>query len=239
MEETNKHAQRSPFELDPEAAADLTQAILARTSGSPCQRLQALACDFVDGLLDEGQGSLLRGHMDQCTACAALVAALANAGELLPTMAEVDPGPWFTQRVMRATVYAPRRPAFDLPTAWVKLMHRPRIALEAAYLGAAAGLMGAYLPVPLPTLALRIPALVQPLRASAQRVAGQILEAEQRTQASLTRTVLPGITPDRAAPSLTLWQRGTGQVWAWWKGLWKALSPSAKAEEKPSKAANP
>jgi hypothetical protein len=44
---------------------------------------------------------------------------------------------------------------------------------------------------------------------------------------------------ERAPPSLTLWQRCTAQVRAWWKGLWKSLSPSAKAEEKPVKAANP
>src|SRR5690348_7617219 len=96
----------------------LTQAILARTSGSPCERLHALACDFVDGELGEAQGSLLRGHMDHCAACAALVKALAESAAVLPALAEVDPGPWFTQKVLRSTSMRPIEPGFVARAAW-------------------------------------------------------------------------------------------------------------------------
>ena len=52
--------------LDPGASPELTRAILARTSGDPCQRLQSLACDFVDGSLEAGQASLVRLHLGCC-----------------------------------------------------------------------------------------------------------------------------------------------------------------------------
>ncbi|HET6329235.1 MAG TPA: zf-HC2 domain-containing protein [Holophagaceae bacterium] len=211
--------------VNPEA---LTQAILARTSGSPCQRLRALACDFVDGELDGAQEDLVRGHAEHCAACAALVKALAESKAVLPALAEVDPGPWFMQRVLRSTSMRAVEPGFDARAAWRKLMHRPRIALEAAYLGAVAGMMGMYAPVP--WRSLELPALVQtvPLKAPAQRVMGQVIQAEQRTSASLRRVFLPRV---EASPSANLWQRVSARVRSWLQRLEKVL--------KPSNAANP
>ena len=78
----------SPLPEDP----DLTLAILARTSGSPCRRLHDLACAFVDGELDEARGGLVQAHLEHCAACAALVAALASSRDALPTFACADPG---------------------------------------------------------------------------------------------------------------------------------------------------
>jgi len=186
--------------------------------------------------LDEGQSSLLRGHMDHCTACTALVASLANAAELLPAMAEVNPGPWFTQRVMRATAYTPRRPAFDLHTAWVKLMHRPRIALEAAYLGAAAGLMGIYLPLPRPSLSLKVPAWVQPLDASAQRMTSEVIDAEHRASAAL-HPIEP--LQQKAHLVQNLWQKFQGKARAELQALRSPHSTLTKGEEKKPPPANP
>lgn len=200
----------------PPPPLDLTRAILARTSGDPCQRLQHLACDFVDGHLDAGQAGLARLHLGHCEACSALVAALATLQATLPTLAQAEPGPWFTQRVLRATRQAPdQRTSAPRPAnpgdLWRQLMRRPRIALEAAYLGAAAGLMGIHLPLPVPDLDLRVPALVQPLGASAQRVASrleQVAQAERRTAQSLQEglrpLVEPGLAPLRRG---NLWQR--------------------------------
>lgn len=200
--------------LDPGASPELTRAILARTSGDPCLRLQGLACDFVDGTLEAEQASLVRLHLGHCDACSALVGTLAGLRHDLSAMAQLDPGPWFTQAVLRATRHQPIRQSADLRGLWWRLMHRPRIALETAYLGAAAGLMGIYLPTPVPDLALRIPALVQPLGDSALRVAEQVAQAERRTSASLQRSLRPLAKP--RLDSLTrgsLWLR----VSAWIK----------------------
>ncbi|GLH74169.1 hypothetical protein GETHLI_26710 [Geothrix limicola] len=225
--------------LGPEAALDLTRSILARTSGSPCQRLQDLACAFVDGELEADQSTLVRAHLDHCDACAALVKTLTQTQAVLPNLVELDPGPWFTQRVLRATVHLPPRPAFDLGRAWKQLMHRPRIALEAAYLGAAASLMGVYLPLPLPHLAAKVPALVQPLTqplgASAQRIAGQVVQAEQRTTASLEAF------PLRPRNARSLWQRLSARFKTKIQSFRKAepRAPKNSAEGKKAPPANP
>ncbi|MCE1204065.1 MAG: zf-HC2 domain-containing protein [Holophagaceae bacterium] len=224
--------------LDPGASPELTRAILARTSGDPCHRLRDLACDFVDGTLEPGQASLARLHLGHCEACSALVETLASLQVDLPALAEVDPGPWFTQAVMRATRHQPLQGNAGLHGLWWRLMHRPRIALEAAYLGAAAGLMGIYLP--LPTLTPRVPALVQPLGDSALRVAGQMAQAERRTSASLQRSLRPIVHP-RPVPSAkaSLWQRLSSWTKARLQAFRKAQAPPASLETQKLHPANP
>jgi len=222
--------------LDPGASPELTRAILARTSGAPCLRLQGLACDFVDGTLEPGQASLVRLHLGHCGTCAALVEALAGLQTDLPAMAEVNPGPWFTQAVLRATRHQPIRQSADLQGLWWRLMHRPRIALETAYLGAAAGLMGIYLPLPAP----RVPALVQPLGDSALRVAGQVAQAERRTSASLQRSLRPIVTPRPAPPSrVSLWQRLSSWTRTRLQAFRKAPVPPPSPEAQRPNSANP
>lgn len=248
MEETFLNPQQPP--LDPEAASDLTRVILARTSGSPCQRLQTLACDFVDGELDEGQGSLVRAHLEHCKACSVLVATLGEMKSILPALAQVDPGPWFTQRILRATLRAPRREfGFELRGTWSKLLHRPRIALEAAYLGAAAGVMGLYLPLPALPPAGSPPAivrtlspqhLVQPLLAPGRRMAGSLLQVEQRTASALKGAFLPrGASESQAVPSQTRWQVVSSKIRTVLKRGVGFLRASTKGEKESSKPTNP
>jgi len=222
--------------LDPGASPELTQAILARTSGDPCHRLQSLACDFVDGTLEAGQASLVRLHLGHCGACATLVEALASLQTDLPALAQVDPGPWFTQAVLRATRHQPIRQGADLRDLWWRLMHRPRIALEAAYLGAAAGLMGVYLPLP----ATQVPALVQPLGDSALRVAGQVALAERRTSASLQRSLRSIVSPRSAPmPRGSLWQRLSSWTRTRLQAFRKAPAPPLSPEAQKPPSANP
>lgn len=197
-----------PF-MDPLDDPDLTRAILARTSGSPCARLKGLACDLVDGVLEADQRVLAEAHLEHCSGCAMLVAALRESTALLPRMAELDPGPWFGPRVLRATLHRPR-PTFGARAFWTRLMHRPRIALETAYLGAAMGILGFNLPSAQLARAWHAPAFIQPLGASAQRVAAQVAGAEQRTVASVRGIFAPGEgRPPR------LWQRFSAKVRAW------------------------
>ena len=200
----------------------LTQAILARTSGSPCERLHELACDFVDGELGEAQGSLLLGHMAHCAACAALVRALAESKTVLPALAEVDPGPWFTQRVLRSTSMRPAGTGFDARAAWRKLMHRPRIALEAAYLGAVAGMVG--MQVPVPWRSLEPPAVVRvlSLKTPAERVIGQVMEAGEHATAPLRRV----FTPPAKAASDGFWHRLSVRLRGWLQRVQKFPKPA-------------
>lgn len=218
--------------LPPEAALDLTRDILARTSGSPCQRLRDLACAFVDGELEAGQQSLVRGHLEICPSCAALLNALALSEAALPSLVHLDPGPWFAQRVLRATVHRTEQ-----HSTWWKLMHRPRIALEAAYLGAAAGLLGISLPLPSPHLTAKVPALVQPLSASVQRVVGQAVAAERRTSTTLQEGLATKVSTPAAA-SKGLWQRLSTRVRARFQTFRKPPSKPS-SEEKTPKPANP
>jgi hypothetical protein len=238
MELSDLNPQRPIYPMTPDAAQNLTQAILARTSGSPCQRLQSLACAFVDGELDEGQNGLVQSHLEHCADCSALVAALATCQATLPKLVEANPGPWFTQRVLRATVHQPS-PSFDLSRAIKRLMHRPRIALEAAYLGAAAGLMGIYLPIPTPTVALRVPSLVQPMSASAHRVMDQMMQVERRTTTSLQQGLIPMETLQKTpSTAKRLWLRLTARMKATWQVFRKPQPVPPSAEEKHPPSAN-
>lgn len=234
------HPEFKATPLEPGLSLELTRGILARTSGDPCRRLQGLACDFVDGTLEAEQVGLVRLHLGHCEACAALVGALAGLQTDLSAMAQVDPGPWFTQAVLRATRHLPIRQEADLREFWWRLMHRPRIALEAAYLGAAAGLMGIYLPTPIPDLALRIPALVQPLGDSALRVAGQMAQAERRTSASLQRSLRPVAKP--RLDSLTrgsLWRRVSAWIKARLPFVQRTPPPPPSPDVEKAPPANP
>ncbi len=209
----------NPF-VDPMDDADLTRAILARTTGAPCERLKGLACDLVDGILDADHRALAGAHLELCPACAAFVAALRESSALLPFLAEVDPGPAFTDRVLRVTVHRPQ-PPLDVGALWTRLMHRPRIALETAYLGAAAGFLGFGLPSAQLLKAWRAPALVQPLGASARRVGTRMAKAEQRIAASAQ-----GIFAPREGRPPNLWQRLFAKVRAWFhRGAPNAANP--------------
>jgi len=167
----------------------LTRAILARTSGSPCERFRNQACDFVDGAAGADLDGLMRGHLAFCPECAALARALAVTAAVLPAMVQVDPGPWFTQRVLRATLHLPR--PSGLRATWARLMHRPRICLEAAYLGAAGSLLGLWLPMP----SLNVPALVQPAEAGLLRAAGRVAAVPRRAAAGAQRLAVVPASP--------------------------------------------
>lgn len=79
----------------------------------------------------------------------------------------------------------------------MKLIHRPRICLEAAYLSAAAGILGIYSPMPnLPWASGMVPSILRGLspkpvlehmEAPARRIVEGLVQAERRTATSLRR----------------------------------------------------
>jgi len=120
-----------------DAPADLTRSILERTSGRPCRSAAEQSCDFVDGKLEETDRQLLELHLAACAECGALVGALRHLAVDLPPLAHLQPDPRFVGDVVAATVARPAaRPRTRGLETWSRLLVRPRLSWEVAYVGA-------------------------------------------------------------------------------------------------------
>lgn len=117
----------------PDDSSDLAPAVLARTTGSPCARAESLLPSLVDGELDADSRDVLHAHVAHCEGCAKLLAALREAAQVLPGLAEIEPPPGFARRVLLATTAAMPLPAGSW---WIRILARPRASLELAYVGA-------------------------------------------------------------------------------------------------------
>ncbi len=125
--------------MDDTRREEFIRQVLARTTGSPCARAQERLCAYVDAELDSIGTDLVRGHLEHCGGCAALVATLATMGGDLAALAQTHPGEAFAERVLAATLpwrgrLARRWRRFGRD--WSQLLLRPRFAWEAAYVGA-------------------------------------------------------------------------------------------------------
>jgi hypothetical protein len=116
---------------------NLTRSILELTSGGPaCPRVESLLWDFGAGQQPPEESSLIALHLDHCANCRSMAATLGLIQEILPTLAEIDPGESFTQEVVCATSGMRRhRPYMKsrLGAWWNRMVQRPRFALESAY----------------------------------------------------------------------------------------------------------
>jgi predicted anti-sigma-YlaC factor YlaD len=114
---------------------DLPAGVVARTGGTACARARALLGAAFDEPLAALDGALVAGHLETCAACRAVASAMDEAAAALPGLAEIDPGPAFTARVLAATSRrrAGGRVVDRWRAAWAALVGRPRFALEAAY----------------------------------------------------------------------------------------------------------
>ena len=120
-----------------EAPAGLAASILKRTSGAPCDRAHLLLDDYVDGRLEDLDRELVRGHLEHCRDCTAVAGALAQLAADLPAFAELQPDPGLVHDVLAVTQTRRRRWAgLWAARRWERLLERPRIALEAGYVGA-------------------------------------------------------------------------------------------------------
>ncbi len=120
--------------------------ILARTSGSPCARAEAQLPALVDGGLEGLDRQLVQSHLEHCAGCRAVAVVLGWAGPQLSGMAELDPGPAFTARVLAATSQR-RRVVLDVAEPprglagvmdrlgrwWQDRILQPGFAAQAAY----------------------------------------------------------------------------------------------------------
>ena len=115
----------------------LLDSILEATSGPACPRAEEQFCRGLDGELDDLDTQLLNEHADACEPCGALRSAFALLAEELTALRELDPGAEFTAGVLARTSHAAPPVAADLlGRLWKTIVHRPRFAWEAAYVGA-------------------------------------------------------------------------------------------------------
>jgi len=120
--------------------------VLARTSGPACDRASEQLSDLMGGDLADMDRKLVQAHLEHCQPCRALAVTLGWLEPLLPQMAEIDPGPAFTARVLAST--SRRAPAIApfpaVPTGpaglmdrvgswWDRQILRPGFAAQLAY----------------------------------------------------------------------------------------------------------
>jgi hypothetical protein len=138
--------------LTPAERGAMTSAVLARTTGSACQRALTLLGGQPDGPFDAHTEALVEGHLDHCAACSAIATTLAETRAVLATLVELEPGTDFAAHVVAATsgrfasarssAWArlaarwawPRVVGGRASAGWQRMLARPRLSLELAYL---------------------------------------------------------------------------------------------------------
>ncbi len=172
-----------------EAPDGLTGAILARTSGRPCGRAQALLGDLVDGVLSGADRDVIDAHLRHCPDCAVLTAALARLAEDLPAFAALRPDSGLVVDVLARTPARRRSGLLDgILETGRRLLARPRIAWEAGCVAAlVVWLISGASGSPLQTTAVEVQAFVQRGAAGAQAAGARSAEALDRTVAALRR----------------------------------------------------
>ena len=203
---------------------DLTEAILAQTSGPACGQAQALVGDLIDGALDSADQDLCDAHLRHCPTCTAILTALVRLAEDLPSFAELPPDPPLVDYVLART--RPRQPRWiafrdRMHETGLRLLTRPRVAWEAGCVAAlAVWLICGASWSPLRGTAVEAQALVERSAAGAQA-------AGVRSVAALGHTVaaLRGETVRVAAG-------GASEVSGWLSGLssWRRRAASAAPE---------
>lgn len=113
----------------------LVEGVIERTIGSACGQAREQLPALVDQELPSADRQLIELHLSSCASCSQLATTLSMLRRELPRLAEVPLDDRFTHRVLAATL-APRvrfrRWWLSHWSAWV---HRPRFAMEAAYVG--------------------------------------------------------------------------------------------------------
>ncbi len=230
----NRIARGEEDVLPPAGRAGFTRSVLELTSGTACRRSRELLCAGFDDAPEPASARMLEMHAEHCEPCRRFAATLRMLRDILPTLAEFDPGPGFTAAVLDATRQAPqeRGPRRIRPgELWDRLVRRPLFAWEAAY--AATVLFALLFLNPLLDVG---PSSVRALSAARDRAVAAIevepAEDAARTAARRLGAVRASITSFSArtsgaveAASLTVAARGV-------RGLGAAFNTCAGAAER-------
>lgn len=65
-----------------------------------CGDIENKLSAYLEGVLSASEKKLIEEHLVQCTHCNAVLSELKKTGDLLHGLEEVEPPPWFTQKVM-------------------------------------------------------------------------------------------------------------------------------------------
>lgn len=131
---------------DRERNESFVRDVLNRTSGSACDRACEQLSNLMEGSLEGMDRQLVQAHLEHCDPCRTLAVTLGWLEPLLPQMAEIDPGPAFTARVLERTTGRARLedPATAVPGGaaglmdrvgrwWDRQILRPGFAAQVAY----------------------------------------------------------------------------------------------------------
>lgn len=127
---------------------EFVRKVMARTTGSACEKACGQLPDLADGSLAKLDRQLVQAHLEHCPGCRSVAVVLGWVQPMLPDMAELDPGPAFMQQVLERTTGAehpltraarsgqtvgPLNLIERLGAWWHQQIFRPRFALEVAY----------------------------------------------------------------------------------------------------------
>jgi hypothetical protein len=208
-------AARGELDLPAGSHEDLARSIVEMTSGPACDRAMQSMCESLDGMLEPARVEILRLHVDHCPGCRRFAAALQLMHEVLPEMAEVDPGAGFTADVVRVTRSTRRAGIrrFHPGHLWNRLINRPLFTWEAAYAGTlvvALLFLNPWLPLgdyttrAMPAVEISIPAGLSSLASA--RVIPEVSEIV------LTAKHISGAVADGASSARASMSRWTGRA---------------------------
>lgn len=109
--------------------------VLQRTIGSACGQAKERLPAFVDRELTTADRELVDLHLATCAECSELATTLAWLRRELPNLAEVPVDERFTRQVLAVTLPIQTRFSRWWRQQWAVWVHRPRFAMEAAYVG--------------------------------------------------------------------------------------------------------
>lgn len=118
---------------------ELSDAILAQTSGAVCGRAREMMSDHMESSLITLDRQLLEQHVEHCSLCRRIFETMQHIMPILAEMGELEPGKMFTRDVIRATSRVPGMEPGWLERFrrwWSDQLARPIVQWEAAYVGA-------------------------------------------------------------------------------------------------------
>lgn len=130
-------ATQKPIQIEPTETEKLVQAVLEKTSGKNCGHSHELLPDYVDGILATSSRELIEQHLENCHSCQRIHQTMKELKEVLPGLAQIDPGSAFTWECMQAFRQVQTQHSQSwiwLRRIWGRLLTRPRIAWESAYI---------------------------------------------------------------------------------------------------------